>query len=81
MIWPTTSLSLKVLATSLGFRWRDTDPSGAASIQWFHRCVETGDPSVRQRILDDNGDDCRASSSTRSDGLPLSRGRGTEGQT
>ncbi len=60
MIWPTTSLSLKVLATSLGFRWRDTDPSGAASIEWFHRWVETGDPAVRQRILDYNEDDCRA---------------------
>ena len=60
MIWPTTSLSLKVLATSLSFRWRDTDPSGAASIQWFHEWIESGDPAVRQRILDYNEDDCRA---------------------
>jgi len=60
MIWPTVSLSLKVLATYLGFRWRDTDPSGAASIQWFHEWVETSDPAVRQRILDYNEDDCRA---------------------
>jgi len=60
MIWPTTSLSLKVLATSLGFRWRDTEPSGAASIQWFHEWVETGDPAARRRILDYNEDDCRA---------------------
>jgi len=60
MIWPTTSLSLKVLATYLGFHWRDTDPSGAASIQWFHQWVDTGDPSVRRRILAYNEDDCRA---------------------
>jgi predicted RecB family nuclease len=60
MIWPTTSHSLKVLATSLGFHWRDTDPSGAASIQWFHEWVEGGDPAIRQRILDYNEDDCRA---------------------
>jgi len=60
MVWPTTSLSLKVLATYLGFTWRDTDPSGAASIQWFHQWVETGDPSIRQRILEYNEDDCRA---------------------
>lgn len=60
MIWPTVSLSLKVLASHLGFRWRDTDPSGAASIQWFHRWVKTGDPQIRQRILDYNEDDCRA---------------------
>ncbi|MGB2984169.1 MAG: TM0106 family RecB-like putative nuclease, partial [Candidatus Bipolaricaulia bacterium] len=60
MIWPTYSLSLKVLATFLGFAWRDTDPSGAGSIQWFHEWVETGDDSIRQRILEYNEDDCRA---------------------
>jgi predicted RecB family nuclease len=60
MIWPTTSLSLKELARFLGFAWRDTDPSGAGSIQWFHQWVETGDPSVRRRILEYNEDDCRA---------------------
>ncbi len=36
MIWPTHSLSIKALATFLGFEWRDSDPSGAASVQWFH---------------------------------------------
>ena len=60
MIWPTTSLSLKTLAKSLGFTWRDTDPSGAASIEWFHQWAETGDPAIRQRILAYNEDDCRA---------------------
>ena len=60
MIWPTVSLSLKELAKFVGFRWRDTDPSGAGSIQWFHQWVETGDPAIRQRILDYNEDDCRA---------------------
>ncbi len=42
------------------YAWRDTHPSGAASIEWFHRWVETGDPTIRQRILDYNEDDCRA---------------------
>jgi predicted RecB family nuclease len=60
MIWPTTSLSLKELAKFLGFKWRDTDPSGAGSIQWFHEWVETGDDSIRRRILEYNEDDCRA---------------------
>ncbi len=60
MIWPTYSLSLKTLAAFLGFRWRDTDPSGAGSIQWFHEWVETGDASIRHRILEYNEDDCRA---------------------
>jgi len=60
MIWPTVSLSLKTLAKFVGFAWRDTDPSGAGSIEWFHQWVETGDPSVRQRILEYNEDDCAA---------------------
>jgi predicted RecB family nuclease len=60
MIWPTYSLSLKTIAAFLGFKWRDTDPSGAGSIQWFHEWVETGDDSIRQRILEYNEDDCRA---------------------
>ncbi|MFC2094859.1 TM0106 family RecB-like putative nuclease [Candidatus Bipolaricaulota bacterium] len=60
MIWPTHSLSIKTLATFLGFQWRDTDPSGAASVQWFHQWVETGDAKIWTRILEYNEDDCRA---------------------
>ncbi|THD34478.1 MAG: TM0106 family RecB-like putative nuclease [Sphingomonas sp.] len=58
--WPTRNHSIKTLAKYLGFAWRDTDPSGAASIEWYHRWVETGDTAVRQRIVDYNEDDCRA---------------------
>jgi predicted RecB family nuclease len=58
--WPTRDFSLKTLAKFLGFKWRDTHPSGAASIEWYHRWVETGDKDIRQRILDYNEDDCRA---------------------
>jgi predicted RecB family nuclease len=58
--WPTTDHSIKTLAKYLGFSWRDTDPSGAASIEWYQRWVETGDDAIRQRILDYNEDDCRA---------------------
>ena len=60
MIWPTSSLSIKALAKYLGFQWRDTDPSGAASVQWFHQWVETSDTSIWVRILEYNEDDCRA---------------------
>jgi uncharacterized protein len=60
MIWPTHSLSIKALARFLGFQWRDTDPSGAASVQWFHQWVETGDLAIWSRILEYNEDDCRA---------------------
>lgn len=58
--WPTRDYSIKTLATYLGFSWRDTDPSGASSIEWYHRWVEKRDDSIRQRILDYNEDDCIA---------------------
>ncbi|MDR4483991.1 MAG: TM0106 family RecB-like putative nuclease [Nitrospirales bacterium] len=58
--WPTRDYSIKSLAKYLGFIWRDTHPSGAASIEWFHRWVESGDLEIKQRILDYNEDDCRA---------------------
>lgn len=58
--WPTRDYSIKTLASYLGFHWRDTNPSGAASIEWFDRWVQTQDPADRQRILDYNEDDCRA---------------------
>ena len=59
-MWPTRDHSIKTLARFLGFQWRDTDPSGAASIEWFDQWVRTGDPAIRQRILGYNEDDCRA---------------------
>ena len=58
--WPVNDYSIKTLARHLGFRWRDVSPSGAESIQWYHQWVETGDPDIRQRILDYNEDDCAA---------------------
>jgi uncharacterized protein len=58
--WPTTDHSIKTLAKYLGFSWRDADPSGAASIEWYQRWVKSGDKAIRQRILDYNEDDCRA---------------------
>ena len=71
--WPTRDFSIKTLASYLGFAWRDPHPSGAASIEWFHRWVETGDATIRQRILDYNEDDCRATRVLRDgiDGLAL----------
>jgi predicted RecB family nuclease len=58
--WPTRDYSIKTLAQYLGFTWRDSNPSGAASIEWFDRWVQTGDPAIQQRILNYNEDDCRA---------------------
>jgi len=58
--WPTHDYSLKTLASYLGFQWRDVEPSGAASIEWFQRFIETNDPNIKKRILQYNEDDCRA---------------------
>jgi uncharacterized protein len=58
--WPTHDLSVKSLARWCGFEWRDSDPSGASSIEWFDQWARGGDPALRQRLLDYNEDDCRA---------------------
>jgi predicted RecB family nuclease len=58
--WPLYDQSIKTLAQHLGFRWRDAHPSGAASIEWYNRWVESGDPAIKKRILDYNEDDCLA---------------------
>jgi len=59
-MWPTRDHSIKTLAKFLGFQWRDTNPSGAASIEWFDQWIRTGNPAIRQRIVDYNQDDCVA---------------------
>ena len=58
--WPTNDHSIKTLAKYLGFSWRDKNPSGAASIEWFDKWVNSRDPSDKERILLYNEDDCRA---------------------
>ena len=61
-------LGLKQLAGMAGFQWRDANPSGEASMLWYE--VATNDDSVtatdsRQRILEYNEDDCRATKALR----------------
>ena len=58
--WSTYNHSIKTLAQHLGFSWRDKNPSGAASIQWFNEWCKEKDPHKLQRILDYNEDDCLA---------------------
>jgi predicted RecB family nuclease len=58
--WPTRDHSIKTLAKYLGFAWRDTHPSGAASVEWFDRWCRERSPEIRARILEYNEDDCRA---------------------
>jgi uncharacterized protein len=58
--WPLYNQSIKTIAKYLGFHWRDVSPSGAASIEWYNRWIESGDRAIKQRILDYNEDDCLA---------------------
>ena len=58
--WPTLDFSIKSIATACGFAWRDADPSGASSIEWFDQWVKTRNPAYYRRLLDYNEDDCRA---------------------
>ncbi|MGM0366600.1 MAG: TM0106 family RecB-like putative nuclease [Actinomycetota bacterium] len=58
--WPLWSYSLKDIATYLGFKWRDDTPSGALSIQWYNKYLDTGDKDILKRILEYNEDDCKA---------------------
>ena len=57
-------LGLKPIAQHAGFRWRDDDPGGLNSQAWFGEAVHDADPAARararQRVLDYNEDDVRA---------------------
>jgi len=55
-------LGLKRLARAAGFDWRDENPSGEASMLWYEvaRGSDGEATASRQRILDYNEDDCRA---------------------
>ena len=60
-------LGLKQLAGAAGFQWRDAHPSGEASMLWYEvaRGADPGATLSRQRILDYNEDDCRATKALR----------------
>ena len=61
-------LGLKQLALAAGFHWRDVNPSGEASMLWYEVATDN-DPELalasRQRILEYNEDDCRATKALR----------------
>lgn len=60
-VWPLGSMGLKSIARHLGFEWSDPDAGGAASISWFVEWTETRDPTLLERILTYNSEDCEAS--------------------
>jgi len=53
-----------MVATGLGFTWRDDDPGGANSMAWYELATEAPDAETqsryRQRLLEYNKDDVRA---------------------
>ena len=55
---------LKRVAPAAGFSWRDDDASGEASMEWYRAAVALGggrpDLSQRERLLEYNEDDVRA---------------------
>ena len=63
LLWPTENMTLKSLAKYVRFFWRDTDPSGANSVVWYKRAIDSSDAEAKDfqdRIVDYNADDCEA---------------------
>jgi len=62
VVLPTESTSLKAVATWLGFKWRDAEPTGAGSIAWWSEYARDpiANTAALQRVLSYNEDDLRA---------------------
>ena len=60
--FPAYGESLKAIAKSLGFRWRQDDVSGVGSMALYMRYVESGstDQAAKDKIVVYNEDDCFA---------------------
>jgi predicted RecB family nuclease len=64
--WSNWGHGLKVTAVASGFSWRDDDPGGYASMQWYHDAMAGQDRDKNiARILSYNEDDCRATAALR----------------
>ena len=64
--WSNWGHGLKVIAGASGFVWRDDDPGGFASMQWYADAMSGLDRDLNtQRILSYNEDDCRATAALR----------------
>jgi hypothetical protein len=58
--FPTYSNGLKDIARCLGFQWGASFASGLQSIAWRHEWEASGDPTVREKLIAYNSDDCEA---------------------
>ena len=62
---PVESYALKAIAKWLGFKWRNTEASGAKCIYWYDQWLKTGDRNLLDIIQIYNEDDCRATHSVK----------------
>jgi predicted RecB family nuclease len=60
VVLPIENYTLKLIARSLGFDWRNSDANGAQAIYWYAQWLETQDRSLLDAIIEYNEDDCRA---------------------
>jgi predicted RecB family nuclease len=58
--FPSYSSGLKETARFLGFKWTDPLSSGLQSIVWRHQWEESHDPTIREKLIRYNADDCEA---------------------
>ena len=58
--FPTYSNGLKDIAGYLGFRWSEANSSGLHALIWRSEWEATGDPSLKQKLITYNAEDCVA---------------------
>ncbi len=58
--FPTYSNGLKEVARYLGFRWSDSASSGLTALVWRSRWEEVREPSLKQKLITYNAEDCAA---------------------
>jgi predicted RecB family nuclease len=58
--FPTYSNGLKDIARHLGFQWSDATASGLKALAWRSQWESTREPSLKQRLLTYNAEDCEA---------------------
>jgi len=58
--FPSYSSGLKEIARFLGFKWTDPLSCGLQSIVWRHQWEESHDPTIREKLIAYNADDCEA---------------------
>jgi hypothetical protein len=58
--FPTYSRSLKAIGAILGAKWSDPSASGIRSMVWRHEWERTGNPALKESLVQYNREDCLA---------------------